>query len=105
LKFLSSLQLNASVFFGVYRTSPRVDLGVMLAYKYNTLISHGVGAAFYAQYDIAEHWAFHFFVGPAVFPAAEDRIRKEAGWPSTGLVSSGVSWLQGGVGGAIAFFP
>jgi hypothetical protein len=105
LKVLSSFQLNASVFWAFYRSGPRTDLGIMLAYKYNTLVQHGVGAAFYAQYDMGEHWALHFFAGPAIFPAAEDRIRKEANWPSSGLLSSGLSWLEGGLGIAIAYFP
>jgi hypothetical protein len=104
-KVLSSLQFNASVFWAFYRASARSDLGILITYKYNTLVQHGVGAAFYAQYDLAEHWALHFFVGPAIFPAAEDRIRREAGWPSDGLLSSGLSWLEGGIGVAIACFP
>jgi hypothetical protein len=105
LKFLSSWSVNASVFFGLSHTGPRTDLGFLLAYKYNTVLKHGVGAAFYAQYDFSQRWALHFFAGPVIFPQAEDHIREQAGWPSSGSVSSGLAWLQGGFGAAIAWFP
>jgi len=104
-KVLSALQANATAYFGLYRTGPRAEIGVAVGYKYNTVLKHGVGVAYYAQYDLAEHWALHMFIGPAIFPRADRGIRDKAGWPDQGSVGSGISWLQGGVGVALAFFP
>jgi hypothetical protein len=104
-KLLSALQANATAYFGLYRASPRTDIGISAGYKYNTVLKHGVSAAFYTQYDIAEHWALHMFVGPAIFPRADRGIRDKAGWPDQGSVGSGLSWMQGGFGLSLAFFP
>ena len=104
-RLLSALQLNTTAYFGVYRTGPRNDIGIALGYKYDTVLKHGVGASFYTQYDIGEHWALHIFVGPAIFPKAERGIRDKAGWPDQGSVGSGISWLQGGFGLSLAYYP
>jgi hypothetical protein len=104
-KVLSSLQANATVVFGLCRPGRRTDMGVAIGYRYNDVLKHGFSAAFYLQYDIAEHWALNVFAGPAIFPKAENGIRKEAGWPAEGSVGSGMSWNQGGLGLQLAFYP
>jgi hypothetical protein len=102
---LSSFQANATAYFGLYRTGPRTDIGISAGYKYDTVLRHGVCAAFYMQYDVGEHWALHIFAGPAIFPKADDGIRDKAHWPAEGSVGSGLSWLQGGFGLSLAYFP
>jgi hypothetical protein len=104
LALLEGYQLNAALYVGLYRPNPRTDLGFALGYKYNTLVRHGVGAAFYLQRELAEHFAFLLFVGPAVFPRAEREIREKTGW-ADGSVSSGISWHQGGLGVALVLYP
>jgi hypothetical protein len=104
LRLLSAYQLNASFYLALHRSNRHTDVGLSLGYKYNTLVRHGVGAAFYLQREFAAHWALLFFAGPAVFPEAEARIRSKAGWRS-GSVSSGMAWLQGGLGVSLAFYP
>ena len=104
VRLLEGYQANAALYVGVYRPNPRTDLGFSIGYKYNTLIHHGVGAAFYLQRELASHFAFLLFLGPAVFPRAERELRKKTGWTS-GSVSSGIAWHQGGVGVALVFYP
>ena len=103
LALLEGYQLNASLYVGVYRPNARTDLGFTLGYKYNTLLRHGVGAAFYVSRELSRHFVFCFVVGPAVFPRAEREVRKKTGWEG-GSVSSGIAWHQGGVGGMIVWF-
>jgi hypothetical protein len=104
LALISAYQLNAALYLGLYRPNLRTDLGVSLGYKYNTLLGHGVGAAFYLKRELGRHFAFLLFVGPAVFPRAEHAIRKQTGWLA-GSVSSGIAWHQGGLGVSLAYFP
>jgi hypothetical protein len=101
---LSGYQLNAQVYVGLYRPNLRTDLGFTLGYKYHTLLRHGVGAAFYLKRDFSPHFSFQFFIGPSVFPEAEDQIRQKTHWEG-GSVSSGIAWHQGGAGVSLAFYP
>jgi hypothetical protein len=103
-KLMSSFQTNASIYIGLYRPKPRTDLGITFGYRYSSLLRHGVGVAFYLQHELAAHWTLQGFVGPTIFPAAEDQIRQETGW-AHGSVSSGLAWHQAGVGLSIAYFP
>ena len=103
-KLLSSFQTNASLWIGLHRLDARTDLGIALGYKYNSLLRHGVSVAFYMQRELGAHWALQGFVGPNIFPEAEDQIRQRTGW-TEGSVSSGIAWHQAGVGLSLAFFP
>jgi hypothetical protein len=89
----------------VYRAGPRTELGLSGAYAYNTLLGHGVTVSFYIDYDLGEHLAAHFFLGPTIFPKAESRIRAEADFPAGGSVSSGIAAFQGIAGANLCFFP
>jgi hypothetical protein len=104
LALLEGYQLNLALYVGVYRPNPGTDLGFSVGYKYNTLLRHGVGAAFYLQRELGAHFGLLFFVGPAVFPRAERGIREKTGWAG-GSVSSGIAWHQGGVGVSLVFYP
>ena len=103
-KLLSSFQTNASLWIGLHRLDARTDLGIAFGYKYNSLLRHGVSVAFYMQRELGAHWALQGFVGPNIFPDAEDQIRQKTGW-TEGSVSSGMAWHQAGVGLSLAFFP
>ena len=103
-KLLSSFLANASIYMGLYRPDSRTDLGITFGYKYSTLLRHGVGVAFYLQRELAAHWTLMGFVGPCIFPDAEDQIREKTGWVQ-GSVSSGLAWHQAGLGLSLAFFP
>lgn len=103
-QFLSGFQGNASMYVGLHRLDARTDLGIAFGYKYSTLLRHGVTVAFYVQRELGAHWALLGFVGPCIFPDAENQIRKETGWMG-GSVLTGIAWHQSGVGAAIAFFP
>jgi hypothetical protein len=103
-KLLSGFQGNASIYLGLHRPDSRTDLGIAFGYKYNTLLRHGATVAFYFQRELAAHWTLQGFVGPCIFPEAEDRIREKTGWVA-GSVLSGLAWHQAGVGLSLAFFP
>jgi hypothetical protein len=103
-KILWGFQGNATMFVGLHRLDARTDLGIAFGYKYSTLLRHGATVAFYFQRELGSHWVLTGFVGPCIFPAAEDQIRKETGWVG-GSVLSGIAWHQSGVGLSIAFFP
>jgi hypothetical protein len=103
-KFLFGFQANASMYVGLHRLDARTDLGITFGYKYSTLLRHGGTIAFYFQRELGSHWALQAFVGPTIFPDAEDQIRKETGWVG-GSVLSGIAWHQAGLGVSIAFFP
>jgi hypothetical protein len=103
-KLLSSYQANASLWVGLHRLDARTDLGIAFGYKYNSLLQHGVSVAFYLQRELGAHWAIQGFIGPNIFPNAEDQIRQKTGW-SQGSVLSGLAWHQAGVGLSLAFFP
>jgi hypothetical protein len=103
-KLLSSLQGNATIYVGLYRPDPRTDLGIAFGYKYNSLLRHGVNVAFYLQRELSAHFTLQAFVGPTIFPAAEDQIRDKTGWKD-GSVLSGMAWHQAGLGLSLAYFP
>ncbi len=103
-KFMSAGALSAGIYFGVHRIDPHTDLGFTFGYRYSTLLGHGATAAFYVNRELGTHWALQLFIGPTIFPDAEDRIRRETGWKH-GSVLSGLAFHQGGAGVSIAFFP
>jgi hypothetical protein len=103
-KLLSSYQANASLWVGLHRLDARTDLGIAFGYKYNSLLQHGVSIAFYLQRELGAHWAIQGFIGPNIFPNAEEQIRQKTGW-AEGSVSSGLAWHQAGIGLSLAFFP
>ena len=103
-KLLSASAFSAGAYIGIHRTDPRTDLGISFGYKYSTLLGHGGSVAFYVKRELAAHWTLQFFIGPAFFPDAEDRIRRETGWKN-GSVGSGIAVHQGGGGISLAFFP
>jgi hypothetical protein len=104
-RLLGGLEFAVTPAVIVYRAGPRTELGFAAAYAYNTLLGHGVTVAFHIDYDLGEHVAAHFFLGPTIFPKAESRIRAEADFPPGGSVMSGIAALQGIAGANLCFFP
>jgi hypothetical protein len=104
-RLLGSLQLNGTLYASFYRAGPRTDMGLAGSYHYNTVLRHGVGLAFYLQYDLAQQWAVHVLGGALVFPEAEDGLRATGRFPAGGSISSGLSSVRLGAGLSLAFFP
>jgi hypothetical protein len=104
LKLLSAFQASATMYLGLHRLNSRTDLGLAFGYKYSTLLRHGGTIAFYIQRELAAHWTLQAFIGPCIFPDAEDQIRQKTGWVN-GSVLSGLAWHQAGIGVSLAFFP
>ncbi len=104
--FFNSWQLNAAAYVGLHQIGSRTDFGLLVGYKYDTLLLHGVGAGVYFQIDLARHWALQLSIAPFIFPESNRRIREK--WPlpsSTGSVGGGLSALQIGPGVSLQFFP
>jgi len=104
-EFFSTFQLNTSAYFSFYRSSPRTDMGIAAMYQYNTLLHHGAGLAFYAQYDLSHKWALHFTAGLVIFPKAQELLRATGRFEPGGSINSGISAARGGVAVSLAFFP
>jgi hypothetical protein len=103
-ELLLTFQATGSIYVGLYRPDPRTTLGISFGYKYNSLLRHGATVAFYLQRELSAHWTLQGFVGPAIFPDAEDQIRQKMDWRG-GSVLSGMAWHQAGLGASLAFFP
>jgi hypothetical protein len=104
--FFNSWQLSADSYIGLHQVGSRTDFGLLVGYKYDSLLLHGVGAGVYFQIDLARHSALQLAIAPFIFPAADRRIREK--WPlppSSGSVGGGTSAFQLGTGIALQFFP
>jgi hypothetical protein len=100
--FRSSVQVNADAVIGPVSRKGRTDLSLVLGYRHNSVLGHGVGAGIAIEIGIAEHWAATVLVGPSIFPSAESHL-DEHGYPSDRDAS--LPWLQGGAGITLAFMP
>jgi hypothetical protein len=100
--FHSSVQVNADGVIGPVSRRGRTDLSLVVGYRYNSVLGHGVGAGIAIEIGIAAHWAATVLVGPSLFPSAESHL-DDHGYPSDRDAS--LPWLQGGAGVTVAFLP
>jgi hypothetical protein len=100
--FHSSVQMNADAVIGPVSRRGHTDLSLVVGYRYNSVLGHGVGAGIAIEIGIAEHWAATVLVGPSIFPSAESHL-DDHGYPSDRDAS--LPWLQGGAGVTLAFVP
>lgn len=100
--YYSAYQLNGDVTVRLMRRA-RAELGLLLGYKYNSVIGHGGGAGARLLYDLSARTALEISGGLAVFPSAQDRLDRR-GYPSD-RVPGITPALQGGVGVGLLVFP
>lgn len=82
----------------------RTELGVLLGYKYNSVIGHGGGAGLGVLYDLGAKIALDFSGGLAVFPSAKDRLDRNFAYP-TDRSPSLTPAIQGGANLGLIFYP
>jgi hypothetical protein len=100
--YYNTYQLNGDLGLGVYHR-PRVELSVLLGYKFNSVLGHGGGAGIGVLYDLGPRLAVMVAAGGAVFPSAQDRLDRE-GYPADRKPSVTPA-LQGGANIGLVFFP
>lgn len=98
----SSAQLNLDVSVLPVLASSRIDAGVIAGYRYNTLLSHGIGAGVALTCDFSRTVVGFASYELSFFPQAQDQLTN-AGYPTDRDAS--LPWLQGGVNVGLMFFP
>jgi hypothetical protein len=99
----SSAQIDADVSMMPWHAGKRIDFGLLLGYRYNTLLGHGVSAGPGLQLDLSSALGLFFSITYSVFPAAQDRLAPRAGYPTDRDAS--IPWLQGGGNLGLIFYP
>ncbi len=100
--FFSSAQVNADVSIMVYHPKPTVEVGLVLGYRYNTVLTHGIGIGGIAILDISPWLAGFALVEPEIFPDAQSQLTN-AGYPSDR--DAVLPFLQGGTSIGLLFYP
>jgi hypothetical protein len=100
--FYSSGQVNADVSIMVYHPKPTVDVGLLLGYRYNTVLAHGIGIGGIAILDFSRSLAGFVLVEPEIFPNAQSQLTS-AGYPSDR--DAAIPVLQGGTSIGLLFYP
>jgi hypothetical protein len=100
--FYSSAQVNADVSIMVYHPKPTVEVGLVLGYRYNTLLAHGVGVGAIATLDFGPSLAGFAVIEPEIFPDAQSQLTS-AGYPNDR--DAVLPMLQGGTSIGLLFYP
>jgi hypothetical protein len=96
-------QLNADLGLRLLRRD-RVELGLLLGYKFNGVLGHGGGAGVRVIYDLSRHLGLEISGGLALFPSAQDRLDRDQGYPPDRKPALPTS-LQGGANVGLVYFP
>ena len=99
----NAYQLNGDLEIVVMKRD-RTELGVLLGYKFNSVIGHGGGAGLGVLYDLGAKIALDFSGGLAVFPAAKDRLDRNFAYP-TDRSPALTPAIQGGANLGLIFYP
>lgn len=101
--YYGAYQLNGDVTVRLLARA-RTDLGLLLGYKFNSVLGHGGGAGVRILYDVSERVALEIAAGLAVFPSAQDRLDRQFGYP-TDRTPALTTALQGGANVGLLVFP
>jgi hypothetical protein len=74
-----AFQIGADLAVPVKRKA-RLEVSLVLGYKFNTVIGHGGGAGVGVVYDLSRHVALAIAFGLAIFPSAKDRLVQDHGY-------------------------
>jgi hypothetical protein len=102
VNYYSSAQLNADLAIGPLSRHAKADLSLLLGYRYNSVLGHGVGAGIAIELWLSESVAATVLAGPSLFPSAQSRL-DDHGYPSNR--DAALPWLQSGAGVALSFYP
>jgi hypothetical protein len=98
----SSAQLSADLSILPWRPNDRVDIGLVLGYRYNTVLAHGVGGGFAVTYDLSKAIGLLLTFEYTVFPEAQGQLAG-VGYPTDRDAS--LPWLQGGANVGLVLYP
>jgi len=96
-------QLNADLEIVAMKRA-RTEVGVLLGYKFNSVIGHGGGAGVGVLYDLGPKIALDLAGGVAVFPSAQDRLDRNFAYP-TDRSPPLTPAIQSGVNLGLIFYP
>jgi hypothetical protein len=82
----------------------RTEVGVLLGYKFNSVIGHGGGAGVGVLYDLGPKIALDLAGGLAVFPSAQDRLDRNFAYPTDRSPALSPA-IQGGLNLGLIFYP
>jgi hypothetical protein len=97
-----SAEINADVSVFFLTPSKRIDAGLIAGYRYNSVLSHGVGLGVAMTYDLSPALAVFLSVEDGIFPSANDQLLA-AGYPRDR--DAALPWLQGGANVGLMIFP
>jgi len=102
LNYYGAYQLDGDLTLRVSRRA-RTEVGLLLGYKYNSVIGHGGGGGVRIVHDVSERVGLEISVGLALFPSAKDHLDRDHGYPADRVpVAPG---LQGGANVGLLLFP
>ncbi|MGH7440677.1 MAG: hypothetical protein ACRENE_33715 [Polyangiaceae bacterium] len=100
--YYGSGQVGADVTLMLLHPTPKLDAGLLLGYRYNSVLAHGIGFGAIAVLDFTPSLAGFLLVEPEVFPDAQSQINA-AGYPSDRQAS--LPALQGGASVGLLVYP
>jgi hypothetical protein len=100
--FYSSGQIDVDVSILVLRPTPKLDAELLLGYRYNTVLAHGVGVGGVMILDLTPALAGFIAVEPQIFPDGQAQLTG-AGYPSDRAAS--IPWFQGSGSIGLLVYP
>ncbi len=101
--YYSAYQINADLVVRLL-DRPRADVGLLIGYKFNSVLGHGGGVGLAVLYDLSRHIGLHISGGLALFPSAKNRLDREYGYPADRDPSLTPA-LQGGMNLGLLYYP
>jgi len=101
--YYHAVQLGADLAIPVKKRA-RLEVSLLLGYKFNSVLGHGGGAGLGLLYDLSRHLGLAIAGGLNVFPSAQDRLDRNQGYP-TDRNPSLTPAIQGGGNIGLVFYP
>jgi hypothetical protein len=99
----SALQVGADLGLP-FMTRERLELSLVLGYRFNTVVGHGGGAGARVLYDLTSRLALGLVGGLEVFPQAKRRLDEDQQYPADRTPALTPA-LQGGLSVELIWFP
>jgi hypothetical protein len=101
--YYSAYQLGADLAIPL-KKRPRLELSLLLGYRFNSVLGHGGGAGVGVIYDLGRRVGLALSGGLTVFPSAQDRLDRNQGYPSDRDPALSTA-IQSGANLGLIFFP